>query len=154
MLRLSPRGAEVPHHRACRPEECVRKSGDKLLECEGFWARHGPDETLANGLHIATGEKTWMRHLSTGHESVRPAVLAVVMLLGLALVMCLVHIDCDEAGMDMVHGGCGVALVASFFTAAVVLASLNWWLLPGWAIPSYAVSLHLPDPPPKSPALL
>ena len=95
-----------------------------------------------------------MRYLSTGHESARPVVLAAVMLLGLALVLCLVHIDHDEAGMDMVHGGCGVALVASFFTAGVVLASLSWWTLPGLAISPYAVSLHLPDPPPKSPALL
>ena len=95
-----------------------------------------------------------MRHLSTRHKSVRPAVLAVVMLLGLALILCLVHIDCDEAGMDMVHGGCGVALVASFSTAGIVLASLSWWLLPGLALSPYAVSLHLPDPPPKSPALL
>ena len=95
-----------------------------------------------------------MRHLSTRQESVRPAVLAVVMLLGLALILCLVHIDCDEAGMDMVHGGCGVALVAAFSTAGIVLASLSWWLLPGLALSPYAVSLHLPDPPPKSPALL
>jgi hypothetical protein len=95
-----------------------------------------------------------MRYLSSGHEAARPVFLAVVMLLGLALVLCLVHIDCDEAGMDMVHGGCGVALVASLFTAGVVLASLSWWLLPGLTLSPYAVSLHLPDPPPKSPALL
>jgi len=95
-----------------------------------------------------------MRYLSNGHEAARPVFLAVVTLLGLALVLCLVHIDCDEAGMDMVHGGCGVALVASLFTSGVVLASLSWWLLPGLTISPYAVSLHLPDPPPKSPALL
>ena len=92
-----------------------------------------------------------MRYLSTGHESARPVVLAAVMLLGLALVLCWVHVGCDEVGMDMVHG---VALVAAFFTAGAVLASLSWWLLPGLAISPYAVSLHLPDPPPKSPALL
>jgi hypothetical protein len=95
-----------------------------------------------------------MRYLSTGRESARPVVLAAVMLLGLALVLCWVHVDCGEAGMDMVHGGCGVALVASFFTTGAVLASPRWWLLPGLAISSYAVSLHLPDPPPKSPAFL
>ncbi len=95
-----------------------------------------------------------MRNLSTGREAARPVILAVVTLLGLALVLCLIHIDCDDAGMDMVHGACGVALAASFFTAAVVVASLSWWLLPGVAISPYAVSLHLPDPPPKSPALL
>jgi hypothetical protein len=95
-----------------------------------------------------------MRYLSTGHESARPVVLAAVMLLGLALVLCLAHIDHDEAGMDMVHGGCGVALVAPLLTACVVLASLSWWLLPGVTISAYVVSLHLPDPPPKAPALL
>jgi len=76
------------------------------------------------------------------------------MLLGLALVLCLVHIEHDGTGMALVHGGCGVALVASFLAACAVLASLSWWLLPGMAISPYAVSLHLPDPPPKSPALL
>lgn len=95
-----------------------------------------------------------MRYLSTGHAARRPVVLAAVTLVGLALVLCLVHIDRDEAGMDMVHGGCGLAIVASFASADVVLASLSWWLLPGVAMSPYAVSLHLPDPPPKSPALL
>ena len=66
-----------------------------------------------------------MRYLWTGLESTRPMALAAVMLLGLALVLCLVHIDHDEAGMDMVHGGCGVALVASFFTMGRVLGSLS-----------------------------
>ena len=95
-----------------------------------------------------------MRYLPTRHESARPVVTAAVMLLGLALVLCLVYIDHDEAGMDMVHGGCGVALAASFLTAGIVLASLNWWLVPGLATSPYAISLHLPDPPPKSPAFL
>ena len=80
--------------------------------------------------------------------------MTVVMLLGLALLLCLVHIDHDETEMDMVHGGCGVALAASFVTPSVILASLSWWLLPGVDISPYAVSLHLPDPPPKSPASL
>lgn len=95
-----------------------------------------------------------MRYLSTGHESARPVILAAVMLLGLALVLCLAHVDRDETGMDMVHGGCGLALVASSFVACVVLASPRWGLLPGVAISPYSVSLNLPDPPPKARALL
>jgi hypothetical protein len=77
-----------------------------------------------------------------------------VALLGLALVLCLLHTDHDECGLDMLHGSCGVALVTSFFTAGVFLASVSWWLLSNLAVSPYAVSLHLPDPPPKSPALL
>ena len=95
-----------------------------------------------------------MRHLSTAHRSARPVILAVVTMLGLALVLCLIHIDHHEAEMDMVHGACVVALVTSFFTAGAVLASRNWWLLPSVPVSPYTVSLHLPDPPPKAPALL
>lgn len=89
-----------------------------------------------------------------GREWARPLVLAVVALLGLALVLCLVHDGGDDAGMDMLHAVCGAALVASSFTAGVALASLSWWLLADPGISPYAVSLHLPDPPPKSRALL
>ena len=95
-----------------------------------------------------------MRYLRNRHERGRRLALALVVLLGLALVFCLIHIDDDDVSMDMAHGGCGVALVSSFFTTGMVLASLRWWLLPGMAISPYAVSLHLPDPPPKSRALL
>ena len=95
-----------------------------------------------------------MRYLPNRHERGRRLALALVMLLGFALVLCLIHSDDDEASMDMAHGGCGVALVASFFTAGMVLASLSWWLLPSMAISPYTVSLHLPDPPPKFPTLL
>jgi len=109
---------------------------------------------MANGLHLASEQNTRMQHLSIRHDVARPVILAVVTVLGLALILCLIHVDHDEAGMDMAHGGCGVALVTSFFTTGIVLGSLNWWLLPGLAISAYAVCLHLPDPPPKSPALL
>ena len=95
-----------------------------------------------------------MQYLLNRHEWGRRLALALVMLLGLALVLCLIHIDDDEASMDMAHGGCAVALVTSFFTAGMLLASLSWWLLPGMAISPYMASLHLPDPPPKSPTLL
>ena len=98
-----------------------------------------------------------MRYPSTWRASAGPVALTTVALLGLALVLCMVHTGCDEAGMDgmdMVHGGCPAALVVSLFTAGVVFASVNWWLLPGLAVSPYAVSLHLPDPPPKSSALL
>ena len=94
-----------------------------------------------------------MRHRS-GRASAGPAAVMAVALLLLSLVLCLVHTCHDVTGMDMVHGGCGIALVASFLTASVVLAFVNWWLLPGLAVSPYAVSLHLPDPPPKSLALL
>jgi len=97
-----------------------------------------------------------MRYLPMGHESARPAVLATVTLLGLALVLCLAQAGHCEAGMDMTdmaHGACGAALAVSLFTAGVVLASPSWWLLPGLTMSAYAVSLHLSDPPPKSPAL-
>jgi hypothetical protein len=109
---------------------------------------------LANGLQLGSKQSTCMRHLSTRYDVPKSVILAVVTVLGLALILCLIHVDHDEAGMDMAHGGCGAALVAAFFTAGVVLASLSWWFLPGLTISAYAVCLHLPDPPPKSPALL
>ena len=95
-----------------------------------------------------------MRLRLSGHESARPVVLATVALLGLALVLCLIHIDDDEAGVDMVHGACGIALVASFYATGMFLASLSWWRLADPAGLPYAVPLHLPDPPPKSSGLL
>ena len=97
-----------------------------------------------------------MRRLLTGSNSGRHIALAAVALLGLvAVVLCLVHGSHAEAGgLDMLHGGCGGALVVSSYTAGLVLVSMNWWLLPSLAVAPYAVSLHLPDPPPKSPALV
>lgn len=53
----------------------------------------------------------------------------------------------------MLHGACSPALIVSFFAAGLVFVSMNWWLLASLAPVPYAVSLHLPDPPPKSPAL-
>ena len=95
-----------------------------------------------------------MRHLSTGRRSAKPLVVAVVALLGLALILCLIHTDPDEDGLDMLHGSCGVALVASLFAAGLVFVPVNWWLLANLSVPAYAVSLHLPDPPPRSLPLL
>ena len=80
--------------------------------------------------------------------------LVVIALLGLAVVLCLVHGSHQEAGdLDMLHGACSPALIVSFFAAGLVFVSMNWWLLASLAPVPYAVSLHLPDPPPKSPAL-
>jgi hypothetical protein len=80
--------------------------------------------------------------------------LVVIALLGLAVVLCLVHGSHQEAGdLDMLHGACSPALIVSFFAAGLVFVSMNWWLLTGLAPVPYAVSLHIPDPPPKSPAL-
>lgn len=95
-----------------------------------------------------------MRHLSTGRRSVKPLVLTVVMLVGVALVLCLIHTDPDEDGLDMLHGSCGVALAVPLFAACLVFVPVNWWLLADLSAPGYAVSLHLPDPPPKSRPLL
>jgi hypothetical protein len=74
-------------------------------------------------------------------------------LLALSLMLCLVHDNHDERGVDLFHGTCGIALVGSFFAAAVVLVSLNWWLWATLAVSPNAVAVHLPDPPPKSSAL-
>ncbi len=95
-----------------------------------------------------------MRHLSTGRRPVKPLVLAAVTLVGLALILCLIHTNPDEDDLDMLHGSCGVALVASFFAAGLVFVPVNWWLLANPSAPAYAVSLHLPDPPPKPLPLL
>ena len=94
-----------------------------------------------------------MRHLSAGSGSRRPLAVAVVMLVGFALLLCLVHINHDEGGLHMLHGACGVALVAWCVTS-LAFVSVSWWLLPHLAVPAYAVSLHLQDPPPKAPPLL
>ncbi len=96
-----------------------------------------------------------MRRLLDGRGSAKPLVLAAVTLLvGLALILCLIHTDPDEDGLDMLHGSCGAALVVSFFAAGLVFVPVNWWLLANLSAPAYAVSLHLPDPPPKSLPLL
>ena len=96
-----------------------------------------------------------MRRLLTGSHSGRHVALAAVALLGLVFVFCLADGCHAEAGcLDMLHGACGGALVVSSFTAGLVLVSMNWWLLPSLGVAPYAVSLHLPDPPPKSPALV
>lgn len=88
------------------------------------------------------------------HALASPLAVATVTLLGLALVLCLVHSDHDDGEMDMLHGACGVALAASFFAASIVLTSLDWWRLPSSRAAADSVPLHLPDPPPKSPAFL
>jgi hypothetical protein len=91
-----------------------------------------------------------MRHQSTGRRSTKPLALGVVTLLGLALILCLIHTDGHKDGLDMLHGSCGVAIVASLFAAGLVFVPLNSWLLANLSAPAYAVSPHLPDPPPKS----
>ena len=95
-----------------------------------------------------------MRHLSTGRWYAQPLVLAAITLVGLAVILCPIHTNPDADGLDMLQGSCGVALVASFFAAGLVFAPSNWWLLANRSTPTYAVSLHLLDPPPKSPPLL
>jgi hypothetical protein len=85
-----------------------------------------------------------MRRSSTRNESVRPLALVVTVLLGLALLFC----------VDMVHGACMIALGPSLVPTALLIAYVAWWLVPSIEAPTYAVSLHLPDPPPKSSALL
>jgi hypothetical protein len=95
-----------------------------------------------------------MRHQSTGRRLAKPLALAVVTLLGLALILCLIHTEADKDGLDMLHGSCGVALVASLFAAGLIFVPVNWWLLATLSAPAYAVPLHLPDPPPKSLRLL
>ena len=91
-----------------------------------------------------------MRHLSTGRRSAKPLVVAAVVLVGLALLLCLIHTDPDEDGLDMLHGGCGAAVVASFVVAGLVFTAVHWWLLADSSTSAYAVSPHIPDPPPKS----
>jgi hypothetical protein len=95
-----------------------------------------------------------MRHRLERARSLNRTALVVVALLGLAIVLCLVHGSHQEAGdLDMLHGACSPALIVSVFAAGLVFVSTNWWLLTSLAPVPYAVSLHLPDPPPKSPAL-
>ncbi len=96
-----------------------------------------------------------MKGQLTRHTSSSGAALAVVVLLGLAFALCLVHGCHDQTGdLEMLAGACGTtAVVVSLFAAGPLLASVNW-LLPSLAVSPYAVSLHLLDPPPKSPALL
>jgi len=91
-----------------------------------------------------------MRHLSTGGRSAKPLVVATVMLVGLALILCLIHTDPDDDGLDMLHGGCGAAVVASFFASGLMFTAVSWRLLADSSTLAYAISPHIPDPPPKS----
>jgi hypothetical protein len=95
-----------------------------------------------------------MSHRFGRTRSRNRAALVVTALLGLAFVLCLVHGSHQEAGdLDMLHGACSPALIVSVFAAGLVFVSMNWWLLTSLAPVPYTVSPHLPDPPPKSPAL-
>ena len=91
----------------------------------------------------------------------RGPALAIVVLLTLGLLFCLVnscllpHSHHGEAGdVDMLRGVCGPALTVAFLASNLMFVSMSWWLLTSPGVSPFSVSLHLPDPPPKSPALL
>jgi hypothetical protein len=93
-----------------------------------------------------------------------PPAVTLAVLLTFALLFCLAHRQMhsgpahnhhgEAGGADTLHGICGGALTVAFLASSLMFLSMSWWLLTNLGIFPSTVSLHLPDPPPKSPALL
>jgi len=91
----------------------------------------------------------------------RGRALAMVVLVAIGLLFCLAngcllpHPHHGETGdVDMLRGVCGPAVTVDVLASALVFVSMSWWLLTSLGVSPSTVSMHLPDPPPKAPALL